>query len=323
MRGVRIGVVGDAALDVYWEAEMTRSRLARENPHHFLPIVRERMSPGGGSNAAACAAALGATPVAQLALIGDDWRGRELARLLPKAGVSTDFLLTTAERTTNAFCKPLRFGLSEAVYEDPHLYFENHTPTPPAVETALLERLETLLGQVDAVLVADYHDFGVVTPAVRERLMAASRDGMPVLVDSRARIDEFHHVILKPNEVEAARAAGLAINPREVTVAQMIDVAAHLAETQHAIVCLTLGAKGCLWAEAGIVRHIPTHPAPPPVDIVGAGDAFAAACITALAAGAAGWEAAQIGHLAAGVTVRKIGVTGTATAEEIAGMGDG
>ena len=317
MGGVRIGVVGDAALDVYWDADMTLSRLARENPHHFLPVVRERLAPGGGCHAAACAAALGVAGTWQLGLVGDDWRGRELARLLPDDGVNPDFLLVSPERTTNAFCKPLRFGLCEVVYEDPHLYFENRTPTPPAVEAALLERLETLLGQVDAVLVADYHEHGVMTEPLRERVCAAGRAGMSVLVDSRTRIDAFHSVILKPNAVEAAWAAGLEINPREVSLRQLEEISLQLAQRNGATVCLTLGARGCLWAEGGEVRHIPTRPAPPPIDIVGAGDAFAAACLAALAAGADGPEAAALGHLAAGVVVRKIGVTGTATPEEI------
>jgi len=316
MREVRVGVVADAALDVYWDADMTLSVLARENPHHILPIVRERPAPGGGCHAAACAAALGG-PTWQLAVLGDDWRGRELARLLPDDGVSTDFLLVSPERVTNAFCKPLRYGLCEVVYEDPHLYFENRTPTPPAVEAALLERLDILLGQVDAVLAADYHVYGMLTAPLRERLCAAGRAGMPVMVDSRTRIADYHNVILKPNELEAAIAAGLTINTQEASLEQLEAIALELARKNEATVCLTLGARGCLWAEGGAARHIPTRPAPPPVDIVGAGDAFAAACLAALAAGADGSEAATIGHLAAGVVVRKIGVTGTASPEEI------
>ena len=316
MRGVRIGVVADAAIDVYWEADMTLSRLARENPHYIMPVVRERLSPGGGSNVAACAAALGAS-VRQCALVGEDWRGRELSRLLEACGVDCTDLLATPERTTNAFCKPVRFGLSDLVYEDPHLYFENHTPTPPAVEAALLARLETLLGQVDGVLVADYHEHGLLSAAVRARLNAAGQAGLRILVDSRTRINAFHHAILKPNEMEAAWAVGAEGDARALSIPQLEAIALQLAAQQDSVVCLTLGARGCLWAEAGAVTHLPTHPVPPPFDTVGAGDAFAAASLTALAAGAAGLEAAAVGHLAAGVVVRKIGVTGTATPEEI------
>ena len=91
-----------------------------------------------------------------------------------------------------------------------------------------------------------------------------------------------------------------------------------LARQLTAHVCLTMGGKGCLWVEDdGKVTPVPVVPAPPPLDTVGAGDCFAAAFATALAAGATGPEAAALANLAAGVVVRKIGTTGTATAEEI------
>ena len=208
---LRVGVVGDACLDVYWEAEMTLSRLARENPHFIMPVVQERMSPGGGSNTAACIAALGVPEVPLLGTVGDDWRGRELTRLLPAYGISTRHLLTSSDFGTVAFCKPLRRGLSDLVYEDPHLYFENHRPLPAGTEDALVERLEALLLEADALVVADYQEFGTVTAPMRERLIAAGRRGLPVVVDSRMHLTDYRHVILKPNEVEALWAAGAQI----------------------------------------------------------------------------------------------------------------
>ena len=55
-----------------------------------------------------------------------------------------------------------------------------------------------------------------------------------------------------------------------------------------------------------------------PIDIVGAGDATMAGIFSALCAGATAPEAAQIGCLAAAVTIRQIGTTGTASREQIA-----
>ncbi len=312
-----VGVIGDACLDIYWEADMTLSRLARENPHFILPVVRERMSPGGGSNTAACIAALGVPEVPLLGTVGDDWRGRELTHLLPAYGVSTRYLLTSSELGTVAFCKPLRRGLSELVYEDPHLYFENRRPLPEATEAALLERLEALLAEADALVVADYQEFGTITNAVRERINAAGRDGLPIVVDSRTRITDYRRVILKPNEVEVLWAAGAHISPHAAGTTQLIDAGLSLARQTDSRICLTLGGQGCLWLEGETVTAVPSLPAPPPIDTVGAGDCFAAAFAVALAAGASGPEAAALANLAAGVVVRKIGTTGSATPDEI------
>ncbi len=312
----RVGVVGDACLDVYWEADMTRSRLARENPHFILPVMTERLSPGGGSNAAACVAALGAA-TAMLGVVGADWRGRELRRLIAEAGIDTAHLLTAEDRLTTAYCKPLRKGLSDVVYEDPHLYFENQTPTPPVLEALLLEHLEALLPTVDALLVADYQYYGIVTPAVCARLCRAAAEGVPVVVDSRDRIGDYRGVILKPNEVEAWAMLGRAGSPHEATDADLAEAAQQLAARRGGPVCLTLGGKGCLWVEGDTATAVPAQPAVPPIDTVGAGDCFGAALTTALATGANGIEAAALANLAAGVVVKKIGTTGTATRAEM------
>jgi sugar/nucleoside kinase (ribokinase family) len=67
----------------------------------------------------------------------------------------------------------------------------------------------------------------------------------------------------------------------------------------------------------GEVHQVPALPVTPPIDTVGAGDSFLAALTTALAAGANPIEAARLGHFAAAVTIRKLGITGTASPEEI------
>ena len=57
---VKIGILGDLCLDVYWHADMRQSELSRETPHYPLPVVEERFSLGGAANVCANAAALGA-----------------------------------------------------------------------------------------------------------------------------------------------------------------------------------------------------------------------------------------------------------------------
>ena len=54
-----------------------------------------------------------------------------------------------------------------------------------------------------------------------------------------------------------------------------------------------------------------------PIDTVGAGDAAMAGIAAALCAGATPAEAARVGTLAAGVTIRQLGTTGTASRAQI------
>lgn len=214
------------------------------------------------------------------------------------------------------YCKPVRKGYGELLVEDPHIYYENTVALPEADEKRLLEQLELALEQVDVVVVADYMRCGVISEAVRARLCAAGQAGKTVVVDSRDHIAAYHDVLLKPNEVELAQALGWETPPLD-DLDSFASSAVAFAQQRNARLCLTLGSLGSIWYDEGQLMGVPTHPAPPPIDIVGSGDCFASALSAALAAGATGPEAAQLANLAAGVVVRKLGTTGTATPEEI------
>lgn len=67
----RIGVIGDFCLDVYWHADMTKSELSRETPHFPLPIVQERLSPGGAGNVVMNLLALKPKAVHAVGVFGD------------------------------------------------------------------------------------------------------------------------------------------------------------------------------------------------------------------------------------------------------------
>jgi sugar/nucleoside kinase (ribokinase family) len=64
--------------------------------------------------------------------------------------------------------------------------------------------------------------------------------------------------------------------------------------------------------------HIPAAQVSGPIDIVGAGDATMSGIVAALCSGATVPEAGEIGCLAAGVTIRQVGTTGTASRDQIA-----
>lgn len=73
---LKIGVIGDACVDIYWYANMTQSELSRETPHHSLPVVQEFFSPGAAGNVAINLKALGCQEVSICLLIGSDWKRR-------------------------------------------------------------------------------------------------------------------------------------------------------------------------------------------------------------------------------------------------------
>ena len=314
IKNVRIGILGDICLDVYWLADMKKSELSRETPHFPLPVVEERMSPGGGGNAAANLAALQPAKIWVISVTGEDWRGTELLKLLSDAGIDTQYILHRPEFITNAYCKPLRSGISKTIYEDPRLDFTNFKPIDKSVEDAIIDSLNTLAPQIDALCVSDQMAYGVVTERVREHLIKLAAEGLTIIVDSRDRIGEYRNVILKPNEVEGSRATGIEIADNIVRYAEIAQI---LSREKNNEVLMTIGEHGSLYAFKENITHIPAHPVTGEIDIVGAGDTFLSGFSLGLAAGAARTEAAYIAGLCSGVTIQKIGTTGTATSEEV------
>ena len=310
----RIGLIGDLCLDMYMDVDMRLSELSREVPNYTLPVVGERVSPGGAGNVAANLAALKPKALRVLGVLGQDWRGGLLKEALKARGVPTDGLIVSPRATTNAYIKPVRRGYSDLLYESPRLDYENREALSDGDEAALMEALERAAQEVDVLCVCDQLKNGCVTGRIRRRVCELARDGLRVIVDSRDRIGEYRDVIVKPNEMEAMRALNL---NGAVTPERMAQAALALSERSGRPALITLGENGCLAAEDGRVAHIPARRVSGPTDICGAGDSFLAALACALGGGADIRAAAALGNLGASVTIAKLGETGTASRAEL------
>lgn len=317
LREKTVAIIGDFCLDIYWQADMTRSELSRETPHFPLPVVEERISLGAGGNVAANLAALRPKEILAVSLYGDDWRGNLLAEQVRKIGISPDRLVPSGMKFTNAYCKPLRKGISATVYEDPRLDFENDAAISAKTEQSVIRRLHEIAETADVLCVADQFRYGIVTDAVRKEIVALAKNGLPVVVDSRYRIAYYTDCILKPNEVECWKAVYGDNGYLFADEAAFLNAADRLSERNHAAVFCTLGEKGSYLTD-GITRiRTSARQLAGPLDICGAGDTTLSAFTCALAAGADFGEAAELAALASAVTVKKIGETGTATFDEI------
>lgn len=316
-REVTVAVVGDGSLDVYWEADMIRSQLSRETPHFTLPIVNERMSLGAGANVAANLAALGLRGVGFLTVIGQDWRGQEMKKLLVHQGIDSSFVLEVEERVTPAYCKPIRHGYGDIWYEDPRLDFENTVSIDSTTEKMVAEGLQRIAKTYQGMIVADQLANGIITGGIRQELNRLGCDH-PIVVDSRERIQLFKNVILKPNHVEVLQAVGSNTKPEEADKDDLISAGIKLSQTSRGPVLITAGEMGALWVEGKQrVLEVATKPAEPPIDSVGAGDCFIAAFMASRLAGAKVEEAMFVANLAARVVVKKLKTTGTAGQAEL------
>jgi rfaE bifunctional protein kinase chain/domain len=315
----KIGVVGDLGLDAYWYADMTRSFLSRETPHFARPVVREEYSPGAGANVSDNLQALGVGQVVVFSVLGDDWRGAILRQEMAQRGIIVDHLITSPERSTTTFIKPMLMGF-DSQQLDARLDFENAEPLSSELEEAMVDCVSHALPELDALLVADQLDVnGIITDRVRDALnhLAADHTQKVFVADSRQRIGLFRDMFLKPNWVEATAAVYPDRDPRAVNRGELAKIGVALCQRSRRPTFVTLSEDGVLVCTEDAQRRVPIPPVRPPIDPVGAGDAFIAALAATLAVGATPWEAGAVANLAAAVTVEKLNETGTAAPDEI------
>jgi rfaE bifunctional protein kinase chain/domain len=304
-------VVGDICLDRWCTYDPATSEPSRETGIPRLGIVSTEVTPGGGGTAANNLAALGAATVAVVGIRGDDGFGFELVRALNQRGITANLMVELPGWQTFTYTKLIN-GLT-GVEDQPRVDFISTKPVPPEAETRVIENLIPVVEAFDVLLVADQAETaagGVVTPAVRDAIskLAAQYPNKVFLVDSRKRVHLFRAVTVKPNRDEAEAACQELFG--------QVDFK-RLREHLHArALMVTHGPQGTLvieesketWAKARAVER--------PVDICGAGDAFAAGAALTMAVTGDPVAAASFGNLVASITVMKKG-TGTASPEEV------
>jgi D-beta-D-heptose 7-phosphate kinase/D-beta-D-heptose 1-phosphate adenosyltransferase len=309
--GLDVLVLGEAMLDTYLDG--ATSRVCREAPVPIVALHGRRDAPGGGANAAANAAALGAR-VHFLSAVGDDAEGEALRAALARQGVDPAHVLVQPGRRT--LSKTRVVAASQLLVR----YDQGCTgPVSAATEWALLRRLADLYPRCDAVIVSDY-GYGVLTPAVVAALGRHQRRTPRVLVADSKALASYRDVGLtavKPNYDEArALLAGGAGGPFPTRPDEMIACGpAILERTGARMAAITLDTDGAVVLERDRPAYR-TYATPRPHSrAAGAGDTFLAGFAMALAAGADTPAAADLASAACAVVVAHEGTTACSAAE--------
>jgi bifunctional ADP-heptose synthase (sugar kinase/adenylyltransferase) len=313
-------VVGDICLDRWCTYDPAASEPSRETGIPRIGVTLTEVTPGAGGTVANNLATLGAGKVAALGAIGEDGFGMELSLALAARGISLEFCVRTPAMQTFTYTKLIN---AETGSEDrPRLDFINRDPLPRDVQRQILDNLRMAVGSYDVILIADQdekREAAVVTPAVRGLLaeLAPQHPERIFWADSRARIDMFRNVILKPNRQEAESACRMLF--------RRVDFQALRRYAQSPLMFVTHGPDGALVVGESGEAWVRSRPVANPVDICGAGDSFSAGASLALRVTGSPAEAARFGNLVASVTIMKKG-TGTASPEEVlavdANLGD-
>jgi len=304
-RDVRVLVVGDVMLDVYFRGGA--SRISPEAPVPVVRVEEQWRALGGAANVAANVIALGAQ-CAIAGTMGADSHGEDLRSELLRAGINDAGMIVETGRRTTVKTRIMARHQQVARYD---IETDDDLDMPAA--EGLAEVIRGLVRDADAIVLEDYNK-GVLVPIVIDASLNAGRDkGIPIVVDPKFRsfFDYGGCTVFKPNLPELAAAMRERLRP---------DDPEWMEQTRSQLGCehllLTLGEDGmALATESGGYVRVPTV-ARSVYDVSGAGDTVVATVAVALAAGASIEEAALMANHAAGVEVGKAGVA-TVSPEEL------
>ncbi|WRS28818.1 PfkB family carbohydrate kinase [Oscillospiraceae bacterium MB08-C2-2] len=316
----KITVMGDYCLDKYLYIDPARDEPSVETGLTAYQVHRKALYAGVGGTIANNLRALGAR-VGCVGLVGMDGEGYDLMACLEKIGAETRGMVLSRQICTSTYVKPMRKGKSGHYTEMNRFDSRNFNPTPPDLQEQLLEALLASAEDSHAVIVTDQfleRDYSAVTTHIRKKVSEMARQ-MPekfFYADSRGFVDEYRSMLVKCNHLEVVRC----IRPEhngEISQEMVLECGRQVALRNERPVFVTMGERGSLVFEEGRVQEIPAFPVIGPVDIVGAGDATNAGIVLGLSLGLSPAEAALVGNCVASLTIQQIGVTGTATMEQV------
>ncbi len=309
---VRVGVLGDFCLDVYWTLDTSASETSVETGLPTRPVRDQRYELGGAGTIVKNLITMGVGTVEAFGVIGDDPFGREMKRLMEEKKVGHDGVLSQlANWETMAFIKPISEG-----QEENRIDFGNFNLLEEEIGKGLLAKLEARLTSLDIVIINQQLLRGIHTKFFQTSLQQriSSHPNIIFLVDCRHIAGTYDGCLNRLNEHEAAR---LCKESREETEA----IAKKLYDRWRKPVFLSRSERGVLVADRAGVHAIPGLHIVGAIDSVGAGDSMLAGIAAALAVGRPPVEAATFGNFVSGVTVQKLFQTGTASPDEIRAIG--
>jgi D-beta-D-heptose 7-phosphate kinase/D-beta-D-heptose 1-phosphate adenosyltransferase len=289
-------------------------RVDRISPEAPVPVVRfeqEEFRLGGAANVAHNIAALGGRAEV-VGLVGRDAEAERLREDLRALGVGCEGLVAAADRCTTRKLRVVTTRNQQVARID----YESDREVAGEIEASLIERIEGLASQVEAILVSDYLKGVVSRNVAAAAVAAASRAAIPVLIDPKVPHVDYYAgaTLVTPNHVEAEAVAHMRIRTAD-EARQAARRFRDRVRCEH--VLITRGEHG-MWLHTPAGDTALEAEAREVSDVTGAGDTVIGTMALGLAAGGTLPEAARLANRAAGIVVGKFGPA-TVTIDELIG----
>lgn len=300
-------VLGDLMVDEYVIGNV--GRISPEAPVPVLSYVEKKMKAGGAANVANNIRTLGCN--AYISGIADmDDVGVWLRNDMQEKGINIEGIVKE-KRPTSVKTRYMTKGQQL-------LRMDNEVvgKISSNAESCILEYLEKIGNNLDAVILSDYKKGVLDNEAFIVKIISfCNEHNILVSIDSKSRnINSFKNAdFVKPNNLELEEAVGVHIVDEKT-----LDLAGELYLNKSGAKCLivTRGAEGISIFQPNKKRQDYASKAIQVFDVTGAGDTVISTITLGMACGLDIGEAVQLANYAASVVIGKVG-TATVTQEEL------
>jgi D-beta-D-heptose 7-phosphate kinase/D-beta-D-heptose 1-phosphate adenosyltransferase len=289
-------LLGDLLLDAYTMGEVRR--ISPEAPVPVVEVLDRKSCPGGAGNVALNLKALQAS-VFILARVGADAEGEILQAKLEEAGIDiSPIVIEKGYRT------PIKNRIIAGNQQLLRLDFETIVQIQKSYEDLVLEKLPSLIRQVQIVVISDYGKGFLSDTILAKAIEIANAYGVPSIVDPKGTNFKKYEgaTIIKPNLSEAIHAAKM---PPKTSLDLIAQVLFRDCKSKHLLI--TRSEEGMsLFHQNGTRNDFPVS-SKQVRDVTGAGDTVLAMMSVAMANGADLSLAVQMANIAAGIAIEQVG----------------
>lgn len=297
-------IIGDVMVDFYLFGEV--NRISPEAPVPVVEIASKESRPGGAANVALNILELGAKPIL-LSMIGRDLTGNLMLKMLREYGVRTNHILQNKNRVTTLKTRVFDEDKQVVRFDEEDIEDVNE-----AQETLLIKEFRKILlnDKPDIIILQDYNK-GVLTKYfIKQVLLLASKNGIPVAADPKERnfFDYQAIDLFKPNLREFSEAIGYRINAKSLdSLRSGADELRRKNRFKNLMV--TLGSNGIFCYTKDGQSFIVPAKSIKAADVSGAGDTAISIAALAFAQKYNLKEIAQFANKAAAAVCKKVGVS--------------
>ena len=288
-------VIGDLMLDKYLWGHT--DRISPEAPVPIVEVNNIDYRPGGAANVALNLSSLGCDVII-IGVVGSDSDGKNLLNLLEKYKIDCSKIVISDDRCTTVKTRIMSQD-QQVVRAD----YEDKTPLSDNLLKKIYQSLESVINNVDALILQDYNKGVFNISNIPEIISLANNASKSIYVDpKKTNFKSFKNVrLFKPNLVEFFK--GYGSNQNSIKN----DGFLLKKELNADLVFITQGSDGASLFEDSEYHHIPTK-ARKVHDVSGAGDTVISIFALSDLCEANPKESAILSNYAAGRVCEEVGV---------------